>query len=229
MNKNTKLFSILSIFVLFFALYLAGCVNYEQRTTLNGDGSGTMKIHYWTKISNMSMGTSVGKFDFEEAKAKDDFTSSNTDAKSVKVEENLEDSTKHVRLELSFKDINEIDRAKGFSGSKATWKESSDGMELKYVLLKDTSASGQMGASDYTVTYIFEMPAEIVSTNATKKDGQTLTWEYKVSDLGKDIDMTANVKKAKKKTCGIFGFTAAILLIGLAYYTQRNRKKALKQ
>jgi hypothetical protein len=101
-------------------------------------------------------------------------------------------------------------------------------MELKYVLLKDTSASGQMGASDYTVTYVFEMPAEIVSTNATKKDGQTLTWEYKVSDLGKDIDMTANVKKAKKKTCGIFGFAAAILLIGLAYYTQRNRKRALK-
>jgi hypothetical protein len=85
-----------------------------------------------------------------------------------------------------------------------------------------------MGASDYKVTYVFEMPAEIVSTNATKKDGQTLTWDYKVSDLGKDIDMTANVKKAKGKTCGIFGFAAVIMLLGLAYYTQRNRKRTLK-
>ncbi len=229
MLKNTKLFSILSFFVLFFAIYLAGCVNYEQRTTLSNDGSGTMKIHYWTKMSNMSMGTSVGKFDFDEAKAKDNFTSSNSDVKSVKLEENLEDSTKHVKLDVSFKNINEIDRAKGFNGIKASWKEGTDGMELKYVLLKDTSAANNMGASDYTVTYIFEMPAEIVSTNATKKDVQTLTWEYKVSDLGKDIDMTANVKKAKGKTCGIFGFAIAIGLIGLAYYTQRNRKKLLKR
>lgn len=228
MGYNTKLFSIFTIFILFFALYLAGCVNYEQKTTLSGDGSGTMSIHYWTKISNMSMGTSVGKFDFDEQKAKDNFTSSNTEVKSVKVDENLNDSTKHVRLELSFKNINEIDRAKGFSGEKASWKESADGMELKYTLLKDTTASGQMGASDYTVTYIFEMPSEIVSTNATKKDGKTLTWEYKVSDLNKDIEMTANVKKAKGKTCGIFGIIPAVILIGLAYYTQRNRKKSFK-
>src|SRR6266511_2309051 len=89
MNKNTKLFSILSIFALSFAVYFAGCVNYDQKTKLNGDGSGSMKIHYWTKMSNMSMGTAVGKFDFDEAKAKDNFTSSNTDVKNIKVEENL--------------------------------------------------------------------------------------------------------------------------------------------
>jgi uncharacterized lipoprotein YehR (DUF1307 family) len=227
MTKTTKLFSMLSV-LFFFTVYLAGCVNYEQTTKLENDGSGTMKIHYWTKMSNMSMGTAVGKFEFDEAKAKDNFTSSNTEVKNMKVEEDLNDSTKHVKLDLSFKNINEIDRAKGFAGVKASWKESADGMELKYTLLKDTSAASQMGASDYIVTYVFEMPAEIVSTNATKKDGQTLTWDYKVSDLGKDIDMTANVKKSGGKTCGIFGFVGALMLIGLAYYTQRNKRKLVR-
>jgi len=227
MDRTTKLYSMLGALVL-FAMCMAGCVNYEQTTKLQNDGSGTMKIHYWTKMSNMSMGTTVGKFDFDESKAKDNFTSSNTEVKSIKVEDDLADSVKHVRLDLAFKDINEIDRAKGFAGVKASWKESADGMELKYTLLKDTSAASQMGAGDYTVTYVFEMPAEIVSTNATKKDGQTLTWNYKVSDLGKDIEMTAHVKKTKGKTCGIFGFVGAMLLIGLAYYTQRNKKKLVR-
>lgn len=227
MTRSTKLYPMLAA-LFFFTLHMAGCVNYEQTTKLENDGSGTMKIHYWTKMSNMSMGTTVGNFEFDEQKAKDNFNSSNTEVKNIKAEEDLNDSTKHVRLELSFKNINEIDRAKGFSKVKASWKESADGMELKYTLLKDTSAASQMGASDYKVTYVFEMPAEIVSTNATKKDGQTLTWDYKVSDLGKDIDMTANVKKAKGKTCGIFGLIGATLLIGLAYYTQRNRKSLVR-
>ena len=127
-------------------------------------------------------------------------------------------------MEISFKDINKLSDAPGFQGAKISWKESTDGMELKYTLLEDTSASKTMGASDYKVTYTFDMPSEIVSTNATKKDGQKLTWNYTVADLGKDIEMTANVKKAKGKTCGIFGMVTAFGLIGLAYYTKRKKK-----
>lgn len=227
-KNNYRLFSIIASFVIFTMLLLSGCVNYDQQTTLNYDGSGTMKIHYWSKMSNFSMGTSLGKFDFDEQKAKENFTSANTEVKSVKMEDKLDDSTKHVNLELTFKDLNKLPDAKGFVEVKPSWKEGKDGMELKYVLLKDTSAASNMGASDYTVTYTFNMPGEIISTNAPKKEGNTLTWVYKVSDLGKDIEMTANVKKAKGKTCGIFGMILGAGLIGLAYYTQKNRKKLLK-
>jgi hypothetical protein len=223
MKNNYKLFTLLSFFALITAFLLSSCVNYDQKTTLNADGSGSMKIHYWSKMSNFSMGTTLGKFDFEEQKAKTNFSSGNSDVKSVKVEDKLDDSTKHVWLEVSFKDINKLPDAKGFAEVKPSWKESTDGMELKYILLKDTSAAGNMGASDYKVTYTFEMPDEIVSTNAVKKEGKTLTWEYKVSDLGKDIEMTANVKKGKGKTCGIFGMFLAFGLIGLAFYTQKNK------
>lgn len=224
MNNRYKLISFLSI-ILLISSFLAGCVNYDQKTKLNGDGSGTMKIHYWTKMSNFKMGTTVGKFDFDKKKAEDSYKSSNTDVKSVNVEEKLDDSTKHVNIELSFKDINEINRAKGFETIKASWKESTDGMELKYILAKDTTVSN---ATDNTVTYEFDMPSEIVSTNG-RKDGQKISWDYKLSDLGtKDIEMIANVKKPKGKTCGIFGFAVAIGIIGFTYFTQRNKKKFIK-
>ncbi len=220
-----KTVSILSLFVFVFTVILSGCVNYEQKTKLNADGSGTMTVHYWAKMSAFSMGTTLGKFEFDESKAKDKYKSGNTEVKSVTVTDKPEDdSTKHVTVELSFKDITKLSDAKGFDGIKPTWKETSDGMELKYSVPKDTANSKQMGASDYKIIYEFEMPSEVVSTNG-QKDGQKVTWTKSLSDLSNDIDMTCVVKKSGGKTCGIFGIIGATLLIGLAYYTQRNKKR----
>jgi hypothetical protein len=222
-TKRWTIYAFGSLIIL-LALYLSGCVNYDQKTTLKADGSGSMSIHYWTKMSNLSMGTAIGKFDFDEQKAKDNYTSANTTVKSLKVEEKpTEDSTKHVMVELDFKDINKLPDAKGFSEVKPSWKEVADGMELKYTLLKDSSAANNMGASDYKVTYSFEMPSEIVSTNGTK-DGQKVSWDYKVSDLGKDIDMTVVVKKPKGKLCGMFGIILGTVVVGFAYSKQRKNK-----
>jgi hypothetical protein len=232
MNNNFKLFfqkrwvpTIFGAIIILFAVYLSGCVNYDQKTTLKADGSGSMSVHYWTKMSSLSMGTTLGKFEFDETKAKDNYTSSNTTVKSVKVDERPnEDSTKHVMVELDFKDINKLPDAKGFSEVKPSWKEVADGMELKYTLLMDSSAANQMGASDYKVTYSFDMPSEIVSTNG-KKDGQKVSWDYKVSDLGKDIDLTCVVKKPKGKLCGIIGIVLGTAVIGFAYSIQRRKKE----
>jgi phosphatidylinositol mannoside-binding LppM-like protein len=224
MKTNFKVFTFFGALLLALTLYLSGCVNYDQKTTLNADGSGSMKVHYWSSMKNFSMGTTLGKFDFDEAKAKANYTSSNTEVKSCKMDDNLTDSTKHVNLDLTFKDINKISDAQGFNGVKVSWKEDGDNMKLVYTLLEDTSAAKQMGASDYKVTYEFEMPSEIVSTNGTK-DAQKVKWNYTLADLGKDNDMTVVVKKGGKKLCGILTIFPAIFIIGLAYYTQRNRKK----
>jgi hypothetical protein len=224
MKNRFKVTAVFAAIIFAFSVYLAGCVNYDQKTTLKDDGSGSMKIHYWSSMKNFSMGTTLGKFDFDEAKAKVKYSSSNTEVTSIKVEDKLEDSTKHVNIDLTFKDINKISDAKGFDGVKATWKEVSDGMELKYTLMKDTSAAKQMSASDYTVTYEFTMPSEVVSTNGTK-DGQTVKYSYTLADLGKDNEMTTVVKKSGGKLCGIIGMSMSTLLIGLAYYAQKRRKK----
>ncbi|KXK49904.1 MAG: hypothetical protein UZ05_CHB002001715 [Chlorobi bacterium OLB5] len=213
----------LSAFIFAVSVYLVGCVNYDQKTTLKDDGSGSMKIHYWSSMKNFSMGTTLGKFEFDESKAKDKYKSSNTEVSSIKVEDKLDDSTKHVNIELTFKDINKLSDAKGFESAKVTWKEHADGMELKYILLKDTSAASTMSASDYKVTYEFTMPSEIVSTNGTK-DGQTVKYSYTVADLGKDIEMTTVVKKAGGKLCGLIGMVMGTMLIGFAFYSQKRKK-----
>src|SRR5215216_6020925 len=131
MKNRFKLTAALAAAVFAFSLYLAGCVNYDQKTTLKDDGSGSMKVHYWSSMKNFSMGTTLGKFEFDEAKAKDKYKSGNSDVTGIKVEEKLDDSTKHVHIDLTFKDINKLSDAKGFDGVKISWKDVADGKELK--------------------------------------------------------------------------------------------------
>jgi len=223
MNNRFKLMTVFTAFIFTALIFVAGCVNYDQKTTIKEDGSGTMKIHYWSNMKNFSMGTTLGKFEFEEPKVKDKYKSSNSEVTSIKVEDKLDDSTKHVYIDLSFKDINKLKDAKGFEGVNSSWKEVTDGMELKYTLLKDTTAANLFNASDYKVIYEFTMPADIVSTNGTK-DGQTVKYSYTLGDLTKDIEMTTVVKKPKGKLCGMFGIVMSTMLIGLAFYRQRKKR-----
>lgn len=194
LQKTLALFIIITASILF-----QSCVNYDQKTTLSIEGSGIMKIHYWTLMNNFTMGTSLGNFEFDEQKIPANYTSSSTSISNLTVEDNLVDSTKHVNFILNFENIRKLSEAKGFKDVVVTWNEVNEGKDfkLKYIQLKDTSASNNMGASDYTITYTFDMPGDVINTNATEENGNTLTWKYKVSDLKDDLEMNALVRIKK--------------------------------
>lgn len=212
------------LLVFAFGVFLAGCVNLDQKTTLNSDGSGSMKIKYWTKSSNVS-GEELAGFGFTDAKVKANYTSSSTEPSNIKIEKNTtNDSLITVTLDLKFKDLNKLSDAKAFAKIKSSWQKGKDGMDFKYTLLQDTSNAKQMGMSDYKLVYEFEFPGEVTATNG-KKDGKKVSWNKTVADLKEDIDMTATVKEGKK--CGLFGLELPIvILFGMTLmYGIRKRKK----
>lgn len=212
------------LLVLAFGLYLAGCVNLDQKTTLNNDGSGSMKVKYWTKSSNVS-GDELAGFGFTDAKVKANYTSSSTEPSDIKIEKNTTtDSLITVTLDVKFKDLNKLSDAKAFAKIKSSWVKGKDGMDFKYTLLQDTSNAKQMGMSDYKLVYEFDFPGEVTATNG-KKDGQKVTWNKTVADLKEDLDFTASVKSGKK--CGLFGLELPlVLLVGMTFvYGLRRRKK----
>ena len=207
-----KIYNLIPLFVLalIISVILSGCVNYDQKATINSDGSGTMKIHYWAESTNISSGE-LGGFGFTEDKARNNFTSSNTQVGDVKVEDKKEtDTTKstHVYLDVKFKDINKLSEAKGFAKIKASWEKGKEGMDFKYTLLKDTANSG-MGMDKYKLTYEFEFPNEVITTNG-KMNGKKVSWEKSLTDLKDDVDMTATIKSSKK--CGLFGLELPIIV-----------------
>ncbi len=216
--------SLLAVMIFAFSVYLVGCVNYDQKTTLKEDGSGSMKIHYWSSMKNFSMGTTLGKFDFDEAKAKEKYKSSNSDVTSIKVEDKLDDSTKHVYMDIKFKDLNQLPSAKGFEKTKASWKEGKEGKDFMFTLLQDTSNAKTMGSSDYKLTYTFDFPGEVLSTNG-RKDGKSVVWEKTLADLKTDVEMKATVKDEGKK-CGLFGFEMPVIFaLGMTFIAGVKRFK----
>jgi len=213
----------LALLVIISVITLSSCVNLEQDTKLNADGSGTMEIHYWTKTSNV-IGEEIAGFGFTEDKVNVNYTSPNTEVSEVNIEKNLEDSTTHVSLKLSFKDINRITDAKAFSKVKATWEKHADGMLFQYILIKDTANANKPGMSDYKLTYEFEFPNEIVRANGNVGDTKVY-WEKTIADLKENVEMTAIVKEGTK-SCGLFGIELpVIILVGFVIATFYKRKK----
>lgn len=222
--KQTKQFYLFAL-ITGMMFYLSACVSVNQKTIINNDGSGTIKLDYWAKMKNLTSSTELGAFSFKEDGAKKNYTSSNSEVTSVKVEDNLSDSTKHVVMEIKFKDFNNLGSAKGFEKTKTSWKDGKDGKDFMFTLLQDTTNSGTMGSSDYKLTYEFEFPSEVLNTNG-RKDGKSVKWEKSVADLKKDIEMTATIKSEGKK-CGLFGIEMP-LVFGLGMiilFINNNIKK----
>ena len=220
MKKLLPLF----LFTILASLLIIGCVNYDQKTEIKSDGSGTMKIHYYANSSNISSGE-LGGFGFTEDKVRTKFSSSNTTVGDVKVEEKKDtDTTKstHVTLDLKFKDINKLGEAESFKKIKASYEKGKDGMDFKYTLLKDTANSG-FGMEKYALTYEFEFADEVLATNG-KQDGKKVSWSKNLTDLKNDVVMSATIKGGGKK-CGLFGIELPIIIFAGAVLMYGYRRK----
>ena len=191
------------------ALLFIGCINYEQETHLNTDGSGSVTVHYWAKENNV-MWLSSNKLGFDESKIREQYKSPNITVKDVKVELDTKDSTKHVRVNLDFKDINKLSEVSGFKDNTIKWEDKGEAYVLTHTIKADTSAGG-FGMNEYTLTYTYHMPADVISSSATKTDGKTLVWKHNLSQLANDIIMTATVKKSS----GVGGNTTTIIIIAV--------------
>ncbi len=232
--KNKLLVS-LFIMAVFF---ITGCVNVNQKGKLEKDGSGSIDLHYWTKMKNVKSKQELGGFSFDEGKIKSKYSSSNNDVKDVKIEDKLDDSTKHVNVSIEFDDLNKLNSAGGFAKVTPTWKEEKDGMEFVYVIKQDTSAAKTMNASKYELVYEFEFPDEVLKTNGVK-DGKKVKWERSLKDLKEDLVLTATVKsdgesagnKDKKdgKKCGLFGIELPLIfalgMAGMRIVSKRKKEQ----
>lgn len=206
--------------LLFFA---SGCVNVDQKTMINNDGSGNVVLHYWTKYSNLSMGDEVGGFAFAESKVRENYSSANTEVTEVKIEKNDVDSTSHVNVKLNFKDFNKLNEAKAYSKITPVWTKGDNGMTFSYTIASDTT-SNNMGMNEYTLTYAFEFAGDVIETNGRKDGSNRVIWEKTVADLKNDLVFTATVKSGGKG-CGLFGIELPIvILLGSLLIFRRNKK-----
>lgn len=222
MNKNAiacaAAFVICTIF--------SSCIELKQVTHIKDDGSGFMSIHYWTHLSNLSMGDEIGDFAFSEIKARNFLTSATTDVREITIESNTPDSTIHVKAVLNFTEFSKLNNARTFSKFVTSWEKAGGEYRFRYLLSKDSVKSGSFLRGKNRLYYEFNFPGEIVSSNG-KSFGNKAEWEFEVSKLAEGINMQAQVKagNAISQIFRIETLVIVILLI-LALITYRNIRRS---
>jgi hypothetical protein len=216
------------LFSILLSLFVLGCINYEQATTLNTDGSGTMDIHYWINES-VSLTGSQGNFAFDRENINKQYEAIGIKVKDVRIESNTSDSTKHVRVKLEFTDITQLSKAAGFKTSGFEWTREGNKITFKQNL--HSSGGGNMdsfGLDKFTFTYVYNFPGEIVSTNATSFSGHRAEWKFKLSDLSSDRSLIAVIKVSWFSLRNMSVTIAVIAVIVMLFLYLKRRKNTIQ-
>ena len=238
LTKNVfKIVIILGISFNFFNTALA--LDYFQKTTIDNNKTGTIRIQYSAKNSELNGADVFKTLPFKEDKIRTAFGSDNNKIQSVTINPNKDGNT-NVLVVLKFKYIGKLNTAPYFSNVKLTYFVSGDSTSFIYELPKnDTYPAG------LNPVYTFELPTEkIMKTSGTIKDnsvvygltteklknGVTLFATFKNSDKkiasnDKENKKSGDDKKEKEEgSCGLFGIELPLIL-GLGYAFNRKFKK----
>lgn len=205
-------------------LLIAGCINYEQSTELNEDGSGSMEIHYWISESVLSWFNS-GALTFHEDSVRAQYASDGISIDDVRIETRDSDSTRHVRVSLHFDDINKLSAAPGFKDLDVRWMREGD--VYRFVQTLPATSTAEDGTlEEFTFTYRFNFPGEIRESNADSSAGSDAMWAFKLSDMDSANKMEAVIVASSGSNVWWIVGIIGVVVIG-AIVLMRKRKKSM--
>jgi hypothetical protein len=233
MNIIKKVKSSPSFAKIFFILYLLliiiffnSCLNYYQEVRLYPDGSGKMHIDYWMKFVNEESEKVAENLSiFNSDSIKSEFQSRYTKIEDIVVYRDSADSTTHALIDFSFNHIDSLNKTKVFSESRFSFKEKTGGQVDFSQFIPPIATGFGMDASSLSVTYNYIISGEIISHNANQTSGKTLTWHYKLSEIGsgKTIAVTFRPYKLKETPTWIYYLSGAVLLLVLFFLLKKRK------
>ena len=214
------------LFIFLIPFLFNGCLNYYQEVRLYPDGSGEMHIDYWMKFVNSEsekVAENIGIFNPDSIRS--EFSSRYTKIEDVSVYRDSTDSTTHALIIFSFTDIDSLNFTKVFSESRFSFKEMSGGKVDFSQFIPPIATGFGIDASTLNVTYKYIISGEILSSNAQQVSGNTLTWHYKLSEIGggKTISVTFQPYKLKETPTWIYILSGAVLLLVLFFLLKKRK------
>jgi len=211
--KKLLLLTLSSLSIL---LLLASCINYEQETTFNADGSGTAKIHYW-----MQTGADTGEI---KAPVDQKEIEKYNEKKGIKVSDikiEQKEGNTHVYYTVNFANFPAFADTDlgGFDKTASYFKE--EGGKLQFLgTIKGSGTEGQtmddstkQMLSGYTFTYLFHFPGKVAETNGKldEKDPKTVKWTYTLAEISSAPKL--EMKAAVEKPAFAFNMTLIIIIV----------------
>ena len=217
--------SILPLIALFVFLY--GCLNYTQITTIKKDGSGSMFIHYWMKWTSQKDSLIAGQLGiFTKDKIQKEFTSKFSQIKNVEVYKDLSDSTIHSKVELSFNSLDSLNSMPAFKNSALSIKDGPKNTKIFTQFIPPIATGFGITTKNFSLTFIYYLPGEILSHNATEISNNRVTWKYTPDEIGigKYITATYRPFKLKETPAWIYYCALTVLIIVVIFLFSKRFK-----
>lgn len=208
-------------------ILLQGCLNYTQITTIKKDGSGSMFIHYymhWDSERDSSVIESLGFFNKDSVSK--EFSSNYSKIKDVEVYKDNSDSTLHAKILFEFSSLDSLNNAKAFKGAELKMIDGEDDTKIFSQFIQPIATGFGFEAKDIKISYIYYLPGEILSHNATSVAKNELRWDYSLTEIGTGKYITATFRPFKLKETPLWIYIAAgfVLLIVIVYLFTKKSK-----
>ena len=209
--------------LLLAVLVLPGCLNYEQHTRLEEDGSGTAEIHYWIG-ENVFMFMKNVKLPFNEDSIRQQYSADGVTVLDARTGSEDSDSTRHVWISLAFDDIRELSDCDGFKDVGFRWQSEGDVFRFEQSMPASGTSSEEV-LRQFTFTYTYEFPGVVRESNADTVDGNRAVWVFPLSEMGNGVTLTATVEASSGANIyWVLGIILAVLLLALLFRALRKRK-----
>jgi len=212
--------------LVYTTLLLSGCLNYYQETRIKTDGSGEMFVHYWMKAQTLQDSSFIqqsGIFDSDSLRK--EFESDYSKTGKVEVYADSADTTIHAKVGLTFQYIDSLHYAKAFRESNYSLKSGAVGQKIFSQFISPFATGFGINPEQFTVTYVYYIPGEIITHNAHEIKRNRLTWKYKLSEIGTGKTITATFRpfKLKETPVWIYSLAGIVLMIVILFLFRKNK------
>lgn len=214
----------LSVLILVF---LGGCLNYTQVTTIKTDGSGNMFIHYWLKWGSTRDSLIVEQLGiFQKDSVYKEFSSEFNRITNVEVYRDFGDSTIHAKVEFDFNTLDSLNMTPAFRESQLTIKDGDNNIKIFSQFIPPIATGFGFENKEFSLTFIYYLPGEILSHNATEISRNKLTWKYSPADIGTGKYITATYRPFKLKETPVWIYISAcfVLVVVIGYLFSKRVK-----
>ena len=208
-------------------ILINGCLNYQQVTVIKKDGTGNMFIHYWMKWNTKTDSSIVRQLGiFSKDSVQKEFSSKYNSITNVEVYDVKSDSTIHAKVEFTFNSLDSLNATPAFRKSGLSIKDGSKNTKIFSQFIPPIATGFGYQSKNFSLTFIYYLPGEILSHNATETDRNKLTWKYTLDEIGTGKYITATYRpfKLKETPTWIYACALVVMVIVVIFLFSKRMK-----
>jgi hypothetical protein len=215
------------LLTLALAVLVSGCLNYQQVTVIKKDDTGNMFIHYWMKWNIKTDSTLVHQLGiFSKDSVMKEFSSKYNSITNVEVYDVKADSTIHAKVEFTFNSLDSLNATPAFRKSGLSIKDGSKNTKIFSQFIPPIATGFGYQSKNFSLTFIYYLPGEILNHNATETDRNKLTWKYNLDEIGTGKYITATYRPFKlKETPAWIYYCALVVFVVVVIFLFSKRMK----